>query len=58
MNPVPGVITGPPCSWRIEIPGPGPPGSGSLESKTVKYGHESRGTRPENDCAGEDQQQW
>jgi hypothetical protein len=34
--------------------GPGPPGWGSLESETVKYGHESRGTQtPE--CAGEGQ---
>jgi hypothetical protein len=30
---------------------------GSLESETVKYGHESSGLRPENDCAGESQQQ-
>jgi hypothetical protein len=28
-----------------EIQGPGSPGWGSLESETVKYGHESRGTR-------------
>jgi hypothetical protein len=25
-NPVPGGITGPPCSWEIYIWGPGPPG--------------------------------
>jgi hypothetical protein len=30
---------------------------GCLESETVKYGHESYGIGPENDCAGEDQQQ-
>jgi hypothetical protein len=32
---------------------------GSLESEKVNYGHEFHGThvRPENDCAGEDQQQ-
>jgi hypothetical protein len=33
------------CSWVIWIREPGPPGSGSLESQAVKYGHESRGTR-------------
>jgi hypothetical protein len=26
---------------------PGPPGWGSLESETVKYGHEFLGTRPQ-----------
>jgi hypothetical protein len=26
---------------------------GSLESETVKYGHESTGLGPANDCAGE-----
>jgi hypothetical protein len=30
---------------------------GSLGSARLKYGLESRGTRRENDCAGEDQQQ-
>jgi hypothetical protein len=40
-----GGITGPPCSWGIYIQGLGPPGWGSLESETVKCGHESRGTR-------------
>jgi hypothetical protein len=30
---------------------------GSLKSETVKYGHESMGLGPENDCAGEDQQE-
>jgi hypothetical protein len=30
---------------------------GILESETVNYGHESHGTRIENDCAGEGQQQ-
>jgi hypothetical protein len=54
---VPGGITGQPCAWRIYIRRPGPPGGGSLESETVKYGHESAGIGPENDCAGEDQQQ-
>jgi hypothetical protein len=44
-NPVPGVRTGPPCSWGIQIWGPGPPGWESLESETVKCGQESRGTR-------------
>jgi hypothetical protein len=29
-NPAPGDITGPPCSWGIEIRWPGPPGWGSL----------------------------
>jgi hypothetical protein len=29
---------------------------GSLESETVKYGRESTGLRPENDCAGEEKQ--
>jgi hypothetical protein len=40
---VPGGITGPPCSWGIQIRRPGPPGWESLESETVKCGHESRG---------------
>jgi hypothetical protein len=40
-NPVPIGRIGPPCSWGIKIPGPGPPGWGSLKSETVKYGHES-----------------
>jgi hypothetical protein len=44
-NPVPGGIIGLPCSWGIWIRGLGPPGWGSLESGTVKCGHESRGTR-------------
>jgi hypothetical protein len=56
-NPVPGSITGPPCSWEIQIREHGPPGWGSLESETVKCGHESRMTRTKNDCAGKDQQQ-
>jgi hypothetical protein len=43
-NPVSGDITGPPSSWGIWIRGPGPPGWGSLESETVKCGHESCGT--------------
>jgi hypothetical protein len=30
---------------------------GSLESEIVKYDYESHGTQPENDCAGEEQQQ-
>jgi hypothetical protein len=45
-NPVPGGIIGPPCSLRIYIQGPGLPGWASLESKTLKCGPESRGTRP------------
>jgi hypothetical protein len=46
-NPVPGVITAPPCSWGggINIQGLGPPSWGSLESGIIKCGHESRGTR-------------
>lgn len=42
-NPVPGDIIGPPYSWGIKIQGPGPPGWGSLESQTVKYGRKSCG---------------
>jgi hypothetical protein len=43
-----------PSSWRYNwailflgniSTGPDPPGWGSLQSETVKYGHESRGTR-------------
>jgi hypothetical protein len=45
VNPVAGNKTGPPCSWGIQIRGPGLPGWGSLESETVKYGHISRGIR-------------
>jgi hypothetical protein len=44
-NPVPGRISGPPCSWGIWMLGYWPPGSGSLESEAAKYGHDSRGTR-------------
>jgi hypothetical protein len=44
-NPVPGAITWPSSFWGIQIRGPGLRGWGSLESETVKYGHESRGTR-------------
>jgi hypothetical protein len=44
-NPVPGGITGPPCSWGIYIREPDPPGWGNLESETLKFGHESRGIR-------------
>jgi hypothetical protein len=40
-SPVPGGITWPPCSWGIQIRGPGPPGWGSLESETVICGQES-----------------
>jgi hypothetical protein len=32
-------------------------GKGSLESETVKYGHDSYGLGPENDCTGEGQQE-
>jgi hypothetical protein len=39
-----GVINRPPFAWGIQIRGPGPPGWGSLQSETVKYSHESRGT--------------
>jgi hypothetical protein len=31
---------------------------GSLESETVKYGHESYGTQTRNDCTGEGQQEF
>jgi hypothetical protein len=48
VNPVPG---------DYNYGASGPPGWGSLESETVKYGHEPAGLKPENDCAGEDQQQ-
>jgi hypothetical protein len=44
-NPVPGGTTGPPCSWRIQIRGPGPPGSESLEFEKVKCSDESRETQ-------------
>jgi hypothetical protein len=44
-NPVPRAITGPPCFWEIQIRGPGPPGWRSLESETVKCGHEPRRTQ-------------
>jgi hypothetical protein len=42
-NAVPGGITGPPCSWGIQIRGPRRLGWGSLESETVKYGHDFAG---------------
>jgi hypothetical protein len=45
QNLVPRSKTGRPCSWRIWIRGPGPPGSWSLKSDIVKFGHESRWTR-------------
>jgi hypothetical protein len=44
-NPVPGCITGPPCSCGIWIRRPGRPGWRSVESETVKFGHVSHGTR-------------
>jgi hypothetical protein len=44
-NPVAGGITGPPSFGGLLIQGPGPPGSRSLEPETVKYDHESHGTR-------------
>jgi hypothetical protein len=34
--PVPGGISGPPCSWGILIRGPGPPGLGVLKSRDNK----------------------
>jgi hypothetical protein len=40
-----GGIIGKTCSWGIYIREPNPPGWKSLESETVKCGHESRGTR-------------
>jgi hypothetical protein len=40
-----GVITGSHFSWGIQIRGLSPPGEGSLETDTVKNGHESRWTR-------------
>jgi hypothetical protein len=33
LNPVPGGITGPPCSWGIEIWEPGPPGLGESQMR-------------------------
>jgi hypothetical protein len=44
-NPLPGAITGSPCSWGIKIRGPDPPGSRSIESEAQKYGNESLGIR-------------
>jgi hypothetical protein len=41
---VPVGISGPSCSWGIEIKGPGLPGWGSLKNWEIKYGLESRGT--------------
>jgi hypothetical protein len=41
----------------IYIRGAGPPGWGSLESETVKYVVGPTGLGPDNDCAGEAQQQ-
>jgi hypothetical protein len=32
-------------------------GKGIIKSETVQHGRETLGTRPENDCAGKDQQQ-
>jgi hypothetical protein len=55
--PVPEGITGPLSSWGILIWSSGPPGWSSLGSEKVKYGLESPGTGPENDCAGEGQKQ-
>jgi hypothetical protein len=40
----------------LKVQGPGPPGWGCLESGTVKYGRESRGSRTRV-CADEDQKQ-
>jgi hypothetical protein len=54
---VPGVITGPPCSWGILIRGTGPPGWESVQSATAKRDDGSAGLGPENKTAGEDQQQ-
>jgi hypothetical protein len=44
-NPVPGGITGPPCSRGILIQGSVPPGWENLESEAVIWGYESRGIR-------------
>jgi hypothetical protein len=44
-NSVSGNITRLPCFWEIQMWGSDPPGWGSLESETVKYDHQSRGTR-------------
>jgi hypothetical protein len=46
-NPVPGSITGPPCSSGMYIRGPG------LSWVVMS----PAGLKPENNCAGEDQQQ-
>jgi hypothetical protein len=43
-DPVPGGITGSPCSWGTYIQGSGPPEWGSLDFETVKCGHESHRT--------------
>jgi hypothetical protein len=45
QNQVPGNITGSSCPWGIWIRGSGPPHLGNLESETVKYVKESRGSR-------------
>jgi hypothetical protein len=44
-NPLPGSRIGLSCSWGIQMRGPDPRGSESLEYVTVKYGHDSRLTR-------------
>jgi hypothetical protein len=51
-----------PCGGRVEYLHRSPASrrgdeKGGLESKTVKYDLSPTGLRPENHCAGEDQQQ-
>jgi hypothetical protein len=52
-NQMRGGITGSPFSWGILIQRPGRPCWRSLESVTVKCGHESAGLGPRIDWAGE-----
>jgi hypothetical protein len=42
-NPNAWWYNGAPCFWGIQILGPSPPSWGSLESETVKCGHEAHG---------------
>jgi hypothetical protein len=51
-NPVPGVITGPPCSCGIYTWGHGPPGWWNLDFEKIKYGLNPAAFRPKADWAG------
>jgi hypothetical protein len=56
-NPVPGFITGPPCSWGINT-GTWPALQvGGVTDETVKYGREFCGTLPKSDSFGKAQKQ-